>query len=301
MIDVLIIGGGPAGLTASIYAKRGGKSVLVLERESFGGQIASSPRVENFPTIKSISGMELMDRLLEQATELGVDVDVDEVKKIEKVDDYFKVHTEYTIIEAKSVIVATGCSPRKLSAINMEKYDASNVSYCAICDGFFYENKKVALIGDANTALQYALYLSNFCETVYLCTLFDRFFGEEVLVKSILEKSNIEITHNISLERLDGDDELESVTFVDTVTKNEVKFEVSGLFIAIGQVPHNDFLKDILELDNNGYIVADENCQTSVPGIFAAGDCRQKSLRQLTTAVGDAAIAASMALKYINR
>lgn len=301
MIDVLIIGGGPAGLTASIYAKRGGKDVLVLEKESFGGQIASSPRVENFPTIKSISGMELMDRLLEQATDLGVDVDVDEVKSIEKKEDYFLVHTEYTKIEAKTVIIATGCSPRKLDAINMAKYEGANVSYCAICDGFFYENKKVALIGDANTALQYAAYLSNFCETVYLCTLFDRFFGEEVLVKSILEKPNIEITHNIQLERLDGDSELKSVTFVDTKTQKEVKFDVDGLFIAIGQVPHNDFVKDLVELDNNGYIVTDDNCQTSITGIFAAGDCRQKGLRQLTTAVGDAAIAASSALKHLNK
>lgn len=301
MIDVLIIGGGPAGLTASIYAKRSGKEVLVLERESFGGQIASSPRVENFPTIKSISGLELIDKLLEQATEMGVDVDVDEVRQIEKCDGYFKVHTEYSSLEAKTIIISTGCSPRKLDAINMEKYDGSNVSYCAICDGIFYEGKNVALIGDGNTALQYALYLSNFCKTVYLCTLFDRFFGEEVLVKSVLEKPNIKITHNISLERLDGNSDLESVTFVDTVTKKPVKFDVSGVFIAIGQVPHNDFVKDLVELDSFGYIVTDEHCQTSTSGIFAAGDCRQKVLRQLTTAVGDAAIAATSAVKYLNK
>lgn len=301
MVDILIIGGGPAGLTASIYAKRSGKDVLVLERESFGGQIASSPRVENFPTIKSISGLELIDRLLEQATELGVDVDVDEVRKIEKRDGYFSVETEYSKIEAKTIIVSTGCSPRKLNAVNMDKFDGSNVSYCAICDGFFYENKKVALIGDGNTALQYAIYLSNFCEKVYVCTLFDKFFGEEVLIKSILEKANIEIIHNVSLERLNGDESLESVEFVNTITKEQVKIDVSGLFIAIGQIPHNDFLGDLVELDNSGYIITNEALETKTPGIFAAGDCRQKILRQLTTAVGDAAIAATSAMKYLNK
>ncbi|MBR2891915.1 MAG: FAD-dependent oxidoreductase [Bacilli bacterium] len=301
MVDILIIGGGPAGLTASIYAKRSGKDVLVLERESFGGQIASSPRVENFPTIKSISGLELIDRLLEQATELGVDVDVDEVRKIEKRDGYFSVETEYSKIEAKTIIVSTGCSPRKLNAVNMDKFDGSNVSYCAICDGFFYENKKVALIGDGNTALQYATYLSNFCEKVYVCTLFDKFFGEEVLIKSILEKANIEIIHNVSLERLNGDESLESVEFVNTITKEQVKIDVSGLFIAIGQIPHNDFLGDLVELDNSGYIITNEALETKTPGIFAAGDCRQKILRQLTTAVGDAAIAATSAMKYLNK
>ena len=183
----------------------------------------------------------------------------------------------------------------------MDKFDGSNVSYCAICDGFFYENKKVALIGDGNTALQYAIYLSNFCEKVYVCTLFDKFFGEEVLIKSILEKANIEIIHNVSLERLNGVESLESVEFVNTITKEQVKIDVSGLFIAIGQIPHNDFLGDLVELDNSGYIITNEALETKTPGIFAAGDCRQKILRQLTTAVGDAAIAATSAMKYLNK
>ncbi len=301
MIDVLIIGGGPAGITASIYAKRSGKSVLILEKESFGGQIASSPRVENFPTIKSISGLELIDRLLEQATELGVDVDVDEVKHIEKVNDHFVITTEYSSLEAKSVIIATGCSPRTLSATNMDIYKDSYVSYCAICDGSFYENKEVALIGDGNTALQYALYLSNICTKVYICTLFDKFFGEEVLVNSLLKKTNVEIIHNVSLDSLEGDDELKSLIFKQNRDNSNIEIDVKGLFIAIGQVPHNEVFSNLVDLDSQGYIIANESCLTKTEGLFVAGDCRSKKLRQLSTACGDAAVAATEAVKYLNK
>lgn len=301
MVDVLIIGGGPAGLTTAIYAKRSGKSVLLLEKESFGGQIASSPRVENFPTIKSISGLELIDRMVEQVTELDVDIDVDEVKHIEKHDGYFEVTTEYTTIEALSVIIATGCIPREIDAENMDQFRNKNVSYCAVCDGYFYKDKKVVLIGDGNTALQYAELLSNYCQKVYLCTLFDRFFGEEVVEKSIREKANIEITHNVSLKRLEGLDDLEKVIFEETSTKEEVEFLADGLFIAIGQVPQNDCFENVVELDKAGYIISNEQCETKTPGIFVAGDCRQKALRQVTTAIGDAAIAATNAVKYLSK
>ena len=301
MIDVLIIGGGPAGLTAAVYVKRSGKDVLLLEKESFGGQIASSPRVENFPTIKSISGLELIDRLVEQVTELGVDIDVDEVKHIEKKDDFFKVTTEYSVIEAKSIIIATGCTPKKIDAINMEKFADQNVSYCAVCDGYFYKDKNVVLIGDGNTALQYADLLSNYCKKISICTLFDRFFGEKVVEKAVCEKTNIEIIHNLSLKSLEGDEELEMVIFEDTITKQEVKIPASGLFIAIGQVPHNECFENLVDLDSQGYILSNELCETKTPGIYVAGDCRQKVLRQVTTAIGDAAIAATQAVKYLTK
>ena len=301
MVDVLIIGGGPAGLTSSIYAKRSGKSVLLLEKESFGGQIASSPRVENFPTIKSISGIELIDRLVEQVTELGVEIDIDEVKQIEKNDDHFVVHCEYSNILAKSIIIATGCTHRKLEALNMEKFEGDYVSYCAVCDGAFYEGKDVALIGDGNTALQYAQLLSNFCKTVYVCTLFDRFFGEEVLVKSLLKSSNVKIKHNISLKALNGDDHLESLTFEETGSLESYKINVDGLFIAIGQIPNNHCFVNLVDLDESGYIISNDACETKTPGLFVAGDCRCKNLRQLTTALSDAAIAAMSAVKYLNK
>ena len=300
MFDIIIIGGGPAGLTASIYAKRSGKSVLVLEKESFGGQIATSPRVENYPTIKSISGTELVDRILDQAMELGVEVDIDEVVHIEKNNDIFELTGEYNSYQAKAVIIATGCSHRTMDVEGLEDYVGRGVSYCAVCDGSFYENKDVCLIGDANTALQYGLLLSNICHKVYVCTLFDKFFGEDMLVKALLARPNVEVTHNLSLASIKGSDELESVTFINTITKEAKTYDVSGLFIAIGQVPHNDNFTNLVELDKAGYIVTTNDCYTKTPGLFVAGDCRVKQLRQVTTAVGDAALAATSAVKYID-
>lgn len=300
MFDVIIVGGGPSGLTASIYAKRAGKSVLVLEKESFGGQIATSPRVENFPTIKSISGTELIDRLLDQVLDLGVEVDVDEVKHIEKNNGIFNVSCEYSSYEAKAVIIATGCSPRSLDTKGLEDYIGKGVSYCAVCDGSFYEGKDVCLIGDANTALQYALLLSNVCNKVYVCTLFDKFFGEDLLVKSLLARSNVEVTHNILLKQVKGNGQVEEAVFENTKTKEEVSFKVEGIFIAIGQIPHNDGFTNLVDLDKAGYIVSNNDVYTKTEGLFVSGDARVKNLRQLTTAVGDGALAATAAVKYID-
>lgn len=300
MFDVIIVGGGPSGLTAAIYAKRAGKSVLVLEKESFGGQIATSPRVENFPTIKSISGTELIDRLLDQVLDLGVDVDVDEVKHIEKNNGIFDVECEYSSYQAKAVILATGCSPRSLDTEGLEEYIGKGVSYCAVCDGSFYEGKDVCLIGDANTALQYALLLSNLCNKVYVCTLFDKFFGEDLLVKSLLDRKNVEVTHNILLKKVNGDGQVEQAVFENTQTKEEISFNVDGIFIAIGQIPHNDPFANLVDLDKNGYIIATNDIYTKTEGLFVSGDARQKNLRQLTTAVGDGALAATAAVKYID-
>lgn len=299
MIDIIIIGAGTAGLTAAVYARRSGKTVTVFESENIGGQIANSPRVENFPSIKSISGSEFANNLMEQAMDLGANIELEKVVSVNK-NQHFTVVTEYSSYEAKAVIIATGVKHRHLGLPNEEELLGHGVSYCAVCDGPFFKGDEVALIGDANSALQYALLLANYCPKVYLCTLFDRFFGEDSLIKQVKSRSNIEIHHNLSLQKFLGVDELEGLVFENTVTKEKKTLDVKGVFIAIGQIPDNQSFKDLVELDQQGYIITNSNCETLVSGLFAAGDCRKKAIRQLTTAVSDGAIAAIQAVSYID-
>ena len=299
MIDVLIVGGGPAGLTAGIYAARSGLNTLLLERETFGGQIATSPKVENFPSIISISGEKLVSRMLEQALEFGVSVDVENVTSVKKVEDYFEVTTNYNIYQAKTVILATGVTHRTINAENIEDYLGEGISYCAVCDGPFHKGHDVAVIGDGNSAMQYAISLSQYCNKVYVCTLFDKFFGEKSVEKAMLGRSNIEIVHNCQLTRVSGDGELQKANFVNLVTKDEFSLNIQGLFIAIGHVPHNDDFKNLVNLDSQGYIQSNELCETNTEGIFVAGDCRQKTFRQVSTACADGTIAALSAIKYL--
>lgn len=299
MIDVLIVGGGPAGLTAGIYAARSGLNTLLLERETFGGQIATSPKVENFPSIISISGEELVSRMLEQALEFGVSVDLENVTSVKKVEDYFEVTTNYNIYQAKTVILATGVTHRTINAENIEDYLGEGISYCAVCDGPFHKGHDVAVIGDGNSAMQYAISLSQYCNKVYVCTLFDKFFGEKSVEKAMLGRSNIEIVHNCQLTRVSGDGELQKANFVNLLTKDEFSLNIQGLFIAIGHVPHNDDFKNVVNLDSQGYIQSNELCETNTEGIFVAGDCRQKTFRQVSTACADGTIAALSAIKYL--
>ena len=300
MVDVLIVGGGPAGITAGIYAARSGLNTLLLERETFGGQIASSPKVENYPSIISISGEELVSRMLEQALEFGVSVDVENVTAINKVDDYFEVVTDYNTYQAKSVILATGVTHRTIKAENVEAFMGEGISYCAVCDGPFHKGHDVAVIGDGNSAMQYAISLSQYCNKVYVCTLFDKFFGEKSVEKVMRSRSNIEIVHNCSLNRVSGDSELKSAEFTNLLTKEVFSLDIQGLFIAIGHVPHNEDFKNVVELDNQGYILGNELCETSTPGIFVAGDCRKKTFRQVSTACADGTIAALSVIKYLD-
>ena len=300
MVDVLIVGGGPAGITAGIYAARSGLNTLLLERETFGGQIASSPKVENYPSIISISGEELVSRMLEQALEFGVSVDVENVTAINKVDDYFEVVTDYNTYQAKSVILATGVTHRTIKAENVEEFMGEGISYCAVCDGPFHKGHDVAVIGDGNSAMQYTISLSQYCNKVYVCTLFDKFFGEKSVEKVMRSRSNIKIVHNCSLNRVGGDSELKSAEFTNLLTKEVFSLDIQGLFIAIGHVPHNEDFKNVVELDNQGYILGNELCETSTPGIFVAGDCRKKTFRQVSTACADGTIAALSAIKYLD-
>ena len=247
--DILIVGGGPAGMTAALYALRSGKSVMVLEKEGFGGQIATSPRLENYPTIQSISGSEWSDRLFEQITDLGANFELENVQEIKKEEGLFIVKTDYSEYLAKSVIIANGVKPRKMGIANEDELTGKGISYCAVCDGPFYKGKEIYLVGDANTALQYALLLSGYCPKVHMLTLFDKLFGDKILIDRVLQTENIDIRHNLSLKKLVGVEQLESAEFEDTITHEKVVYKTDNLFIAIGQVPQNEFLEKLLMIE----------------------------------------------------
>ncbi len=286
-------------MTAALYAKRSGKKVKIFEKESFGGQIASSPKVENFPSIKEISGLELSNNMFEQIMELGVEFECEDVLEIKQENDCFIVTTDYNTYLAKSVIIAAGVKHRTMNLPFEEELVGKGVSYCAVCDGAFYKGKDVAVIGDANTALQYALMLSDICNKVYLCMLFDKFFADQSLVDRLQEKNNIIINKEISLKEFLHKDELSGLRFEHTKTQDELIIPCECAFVAIGQVPNNDRYKNLVDLDEKGYIISSDTT-TKTKGIYVAGDCRTKSVRQLTTAVGDGAVAAMNAVNYIN-
>jgi len=299
MYDIVVIGAGAAGMTAALYALRNGKTVLVLEGESLGGQIATSPRLENFPSIKEISGEQFADNLFEQITALGADLEIDRVVGVEKLDGYFKVKTEYNEFEGKSVIIAAGVKHKHLrTKSNRDDLVGKGVYYCAICDGAFYKGKEVMVIGDANTALQYSLLLSSYCSKVYIYTLFDKFFGDGRLVKALLAKDNIEWVPNVACTDFLGDKELTGVEYKDKDGNIKVK-EITGVFVAIGQVPDNKAFENLVDIDKDGYIIAGEDCKTKTEGLFVAGDCRTKAVRQVATACADGAIAATNASIYL--
>ena len=302
MLDIIIIGAGTAGMTSALYALRSGKSVLILEKESFGGQIAFSPRVENYPSIKQISGSDFANNLFEQVMDLGAEFELEEVLEVNKEGNFFKVRTDYNEYFSKAVIIATGVKHRKIGVPGEDNLVGKGVSYCATCDGAFYKGEEVALIGDGNTALQYSILLSNYCKKVYVCTLFDKFFGDLALVDTLKKKENVEIIPNISLISFKASDKLEGLVFKYTNNPTEtIELKVPACFIAIGQVPDNKIFEGLVELDKDGYIVADEYLKTSTKGLFAAGDCRVKRIRQLTTAVSDGATAAINATSYIDK
>lgn len=286
-------------MTASLYALRGEKSVLILERENYGGQIAKSPKVENYPTIKSISGYELSDRMYDQIIDLGATFELEEVLKVEKKGDIFEITTDYNAYESKAVVLANGVKPRMLNLRNEEKLLGKGVYYCAICDGPFFKGKDVVLVGDGNSAMQYALLLAGYCKKVTLVTMFDKFFGEKSLEDSVRANKKIEIIPNAVANRLIGKTELEAVEFK---RENGETFEIKtpALFVAIGQVSDNEKYKDLVELDKFGYVVSDENCKTKTEGFFVAGDTRVKNVRQVATAIGDGAVAGTQAVNYVN-
>lgn len=300
MYDIIVIGAGAAGMTAALYARRNGKSVLVLESESLGGQIATSPKLENFPSIKAMSGEEFADKLFNQISEHGAEVEIEKVVGLTKDENkVFHVKTEYNEYEAKSVIIAAGVKHKHLrTKSGKDELVGHGVYYCAICDGAFYKGREVAVIGDANTALQYALLLSGYCKKVYVYTLFDKFFGDKSLVNALRAKDNIEVRPNTSVTDFIGETELTAIEYKDA-EGNIRTHEIPAVFVAIGQVPDNTAFKELADIDKDGYIISDENCRTKTEGLFVAGDCRTKPVRQVVTAVADGGVAATNATVYL--
>lgn len=296
--DVLIIGGGPAGMTAALYVLRSGKNVLILEKENFGGQIATSPRVENYPSIKVISGLELSDQMFSQISDLGAEFELEDVTGIKKENGLFKVTTNYGEHLAKAVIIANGVTHRHMNLPNEDKFSGKGISYCAVCDGAFYKGQDAYLIGDANTALQYAMLLSNYCPKVYMFTLFDKLFGEEILIEKVKKTENIIITPWMNLIEFKGDDELTGLVFENTKDHSIREYKTNNVFVAIGQLPHNEIYKDLVDLEK-GFVITDDNMKSKTDGLYAIGDTRKKTVRQIVTAINDGAIAALEAIKYI--
>lgn len=300
MHDIIIIGGGPAGLTAALYALRAGKSVLVIEKSTFGGQITWSPKVENFPTIPSISGAELGDRLTAQVLEQGAELELDEVVSVELDGDIKRVRTDFGgTFEAKALIIAAGARPRTLGIPGEEALMGAGVCFCAVCDGAFYKDRPVAVNGGGNSALQDALLLSDTCSKVYLIHRRDTFRGEAKLVEALRARENVEFVLNSNVTALIGQDELSGVIVADG-SGESMKLDVDGLFVAIGHAPDNRAFSGLIDLDDGGYADSDESCTTKTPGVFVAGDCRRKTVRQLTTAAADGSCAALAACRYID-
>ena len=293
--DIIIIGGGPAGLTAAIYARRAGKSVLLLEKESFGGQIASSPCVENFPGHKAISGTELADLLYSQAEDLGARIELEEVLSVEDGDPK-TVTTDYGTYTCRALILATGMKHRTLGLPNEELL--GGVSFCAVCDGAFHTGKQVAVVGGGNTALQDALFLSDICAGVTLIHRRDTFRGDPILVEKLRQRENVTFLLDSVITALQGAGSLTGLTVANLKTGEVKELAVTGLFEAVGQMPEKALTEPLVTLDESGFIAAGESCLTNAAGIFAAGDCRAKEVRQLTTACADGAVAALAAVQY---
>ena len=301
MKDIVIIGAGPAGLTAAIYALRAGKSVLLLEAKAYGGQIVNTPDIENYPGLKHISGFEYATALYEQATGFGAELQYETAVSIEEREKVKYIKTESgKIYEARAVIIATGAKNRHIGIAREDELLGKGVSYCATCDGAFFRGKDVAVYGGGNTALSDALFLSNYCRKVYIIHRRDRFRGSDADVEKIRNKDNVEFVLDSTVEALKGDKVLSSVTVKNKQSGEHKDIEVSGLFVAIGQEPDNKAFENVVRLDEKGYILSSENCETGTELILTAGDCRHKEVRQLTTAVADGAVAALAACSALS-
>ena len=296
MKDVIIIGAGPAGLTAAIYGLRAGKSILVLEAKAYGGSIINTLEIENYPAIKNISGYDFATNLYNQVKDLGAEIKYEKVIEIKDLGDKKQVITNDNCYECKAVIIATGANNRKLGLDKEEQLLGKGISYCATCDGAFYKDKIVAVNGGANTAVEDALFLSDYCKKVYIIYRRDNLRAEKIEVDKLSKKDNVEYIFNSNIIELKGNDKLESILIEDN-NKNKRELKIDGLFIAIGQVPANDFFKNLIDVNENGYIVSDDNCHTNIDGIYVAGDVKEKEVRQLTTATSDGTIAMLTAIK----
>lgn len=320
MRDVIIVGAGTAGLTAAIYAMRAGKSVLVLEQRTYGGQIVNTPKVENYPGIEQISGYEFASGLFKQAEKLGMEYRGEKVVEIRLAgEEEYEIEKRCEILtvensagnqksavkntikivktaegsyRAKALILATGAKNRPLGLEKEAEFTGRGISYCATCDGMFFRGKKVAVVGGGNTALEDAAFLANYCEKVYLIHRRDTFRGEEKLAQELRGRKNVEFLLHKTVQTLEGGLTLQAVALQDKISGEMSRLEINGLFVAIGQMPETEVFAGLIARDKNGYLLAGEDCRTNIQGIFAAGDCRVKTVRQLTTAAADGAVAA---------
>lgn len=301
MYDMIVVGGGPAGLTAALYAARAGKKTLVLEGESTGGQINFAPQVDNYPGLPDMSGAQFGQTLTRQALDQGVELVEEEALGLRPRGGRFEVPTASGCYTASAVILATGVTHRKLGLEGEDDLVGSGVSYCAVCDGAFYRDRPVAVVGGGDTALQDALFLSQHCSRVTVIHRRDLFRGTQRLVDRLRERPNVEFLMCHTVKTLhSGEDGLTGLTLLNEKTDEPVELAVDGLFVAVGQEARNQAFASLLMTDDRGYLMTNENCSTSLSGVFAAGDCRTKEVRQLTTAVGDGAVAALAACRYVD-
>ncbi|MBQ3261474.1 thioredoxin-disulfide reductase [Candidatus Saccharibacteria bacterium] len=298
MYDIVIIGAGPAGLTAAIYAKRAGKKVLVLEAKTYGGQIVNTLNIENYPAEEHISGYDFAKKLYTQAKNLGAEIVFEKVLRIENCEKTKKIYASENEYEAKAIIVATGSENRKLGVAGEDELIGKGISYCATCDGAFYKGKTVAVVGGGNTALEDALYLADIANKVYLIHRRNEFRGAEATVARLNAKRNVTFVLKSHVTKLDAEGKLKSIEVTADGGKAQT-LEIDGLFVAIGREPATRVVAGLLELDDAGYVKASENCHTNVAGIFVAGDNRAKEVRQLVTATSDGAVAAMEAVKFV--
>lgn len=302
MYDIIVVGAGPAGLTAAIYARRADKSVLVLERGTFGGQMTFSPKIENYPGYCQISGNELAEKMVEQALNLGAEIDMQEVMGIRRSESgIFTVSCVDTDFMAHTVIIATGSKHRLLGIEREDDFIGDGISFCAVCDGAFYLNKTVAVIGGGNSALQEAIMLSDGCRKVYIVQNLDFLTGEEKLAAILRERENVEFIFGHTVDEILGVDTFDGIVIKDTRSGEKIRLDLDGMFVAIGQVPENEQYRNLVALSDRGYIVSDENCMTETEGLFVAGDCRTKNIRQISTACADGATAALAACRYLDK
>ena len=300
MVDILIVGAGPAGLTAAIYARRANKSVLLVEKGPLGGQMTFSPLIENYPGFPALTGNELADKMVEQALALGAEMELDEIVSLEERDGVKIAHGKGGDYEAKAVILAVGAAHRRLGLPHEEDLIGGGISFCAVCDGAFFSGEDVLLAGGGNSAMQEALLLAETCRSVTMIQNLAFLTGEDALKEKIAARENIRVIYNSVVTGVSGEGKLESVTVRSTATGEETTIPTTGLFVAIGLIPDTKPFTDVTDTDAFGYFAADERCRTKTPGVFVAGDCRAKEIRQVSTAAADGAVAALAAVRYLD-
>ena len=303
MYDILIIGAGPAGMTAAIYGQRGGKKTIVFDKLSYGGQVINTAEVANYPGIPNMTGLDFADKTYNQMKDLGAEMSYEEISEIRDADKPIKtvITTSGKEYQCKAIIIATGSSPRPLGVENEDRFRGAGISYCATCDGAFFRDKTVAVCGGGNTALEDAEVLSDIAEKVYLVHRRDEFRADATNVKRVKSKKNVELVLDSVVTTIKGERFIQGIEVENKKTGEKRELKIDGLFVAIGQMPENDIFRDVVKLNKAGYVEAGEDCLTGTDGIFAAGDCRAKKVRQITTAVSDGAIAALAAIEHINK